>query len=347
MVMMRLKTRKSYKFFYILNFIVIAACFFGIVNNNTASTFADEDAAQEISGSHFVTIHDGDQFLTIKTDALTVQEVLERANLTLDPNDRIEPQKTEIINADNYHINIYRARPVVITDGKTKKYIMSASYDAKTIAKEAGIAVYDGDEIKLSSSTDFLATGIATTYLISRNGGRTITMESPVAFSEETVSDPTLDVGQTKLIQVGEDGLKVTKYNVNFIDGEEQSRELVSEEVTKQPINRITAVGTKQTTIRPEWSQCAEWARQAGVSENDLYSALSLIYKESGCRVSATNASSGAYGIPQALPGNKMASAGSDWQTNPVTQIKWMAGYVNRYGGWAGAWAFWQAHGWY
>ena len=347
MVMMRLKTRTSYKFFYILNVLVIGACFFGILSSHTASTFADEDAAQEISENHFVTIHDKEHSLTIKTDAITVQEVLERANISLDPNDRVEPAKTEIINADNYHINIYRARPVIITDGKTKKYIMSASYDAKTIAAEAGITVYDGDEINLIANTNFLEAGIAPTYQISRNGGRTITVETPIAFTEETVSDATLDIGQTKLTQVGEDGLKVTKYRVNFVDGVEQSRELISEEITKQPVNRITAVGTKQSTIRPEWSECAEWARQAGVSEDDLYAALSIIYKESGCRAGATNANSGAYGIPQALPGEKMASAGSDWRTNPVTQIKWMAGYVSRYGGWAGAWAFWQAHGWY
>ncbi len=54
---------------------------------------------------------------------------------------------------------------------------------------------------------------------------------------------------------------------------------------------------------------------------------------------------SGAYGIPQALPGSKMASAGADWRTNGKTQIKWMVGYVNgRYGSACGAWSYWQAH---
>ena len=100
-------------------------------------------------------------------------------------------------------------------------------------------------------------------------------------------------------------------------------------------------------SLPPESSTCAEWARQAGVSEADLAAAVDLIYHESGCRVDARNAYSGAYGIPQALPGSKMASAGADWETNPVTQIRWMAGYVSRYGGWQGAINFWYAHGWY
>jgi hypothetical protein len=60
------------------------------------------------------------------------------------------------------------------------------------------------------------------------------------------------------------------------------------------------------------------------------------------------NRSSGAYGIPQAVPGSKMAWAGADWRTNPVTQVKWMIHYVDgRYGSACQAWAFWQTHRWY
>lgn len=90
---------------------------------------------------------------------------------------------------------------------------------------------------------------------------------------------------------------------------------------------------------------CADWIAQAGIT--DVASALILINRESGCRVNASNPS-GAYGIPQALPGSKMASAGADWQTNPVTQLKWMQGYVmGRYGSWANAVAHSNSTGWY
>jgi Transglycosylase SLT domain len=69
--------------------------------------------------------------------------------------------------------------------------------------------------------------------------------------------------------------------------------------------------------------------------------------RESGWNYQAYNAS-GAYGIPQALPGSKMASAGPDWQTNPATQINWGLGYIkSMYGTPCNAWAFWQAHGYY
>jgi len=69
---------------------------------------------------------------------------------------------------------------------------------------------------------------------------------------------------------------------------------------------------------------------------------------ESGWSVSAYNAGSGAFGIPQALPGSKMASAGPDWQTNPATQIRWGLEYIKSiYGSPCAAWAHSQATGWY
>lgn len=79
------------------------------------------------------------------------------------------------------------------------------------------------------------------------------------------------------------------------------------------------------------------------------YKAFSKIVEhESGWNVTATNASSGAYGLVQALPGSKMAAAGSDWKTNPATQIEWGLDYMNsRYGSPVAAWNFWQSHGWY
>ena len=75
---------------------------------------------------------------------------------------------------------------------------------------------------------------------------------------------------------------------------------------------------------------------------------VALWNKESGWRVNAQNPSSGAYGIPQALPGSKMASAGADWQTNPATQITWGLGYISsRYGTPCGAWQSSVDRGWY
>ncbi|MCU1404405.1 MAG: hypothetical protein JWQ43_708 [Glaciihabitans sp.] len=75
---------------------------------------------------------------------------------------------------------------------------------------------------------------------------------------------------------------------------------------------------------------------------------VSLWNKESGWNMYAQNKSSGAYGIPQSLPGSKMASAGADWATNAATQISWGLGYISgRYQTPCGAWTHSQAIGWY
>ncbi|WP_228452350.1 lytic transglycosylase domain-containing protein [Rathayibacter toxicus] len=87
---------------------------------------------------------------------------------------------------------------------------------------------------------------------------------------------------------------------------------------------------------------------QRGWADSE-YNCLVLLWnRESGWNVSAHNASSGAYGIPQALPGSKMGSVASDWATNPATQITWGLGYISgRYGSPCGAWAHSNALGWY
>jgi hypothetical protein len=85
-----------------------------------------------------------------------------------------------------------------------------------------------------------------------------------------------------------------------------------------------------------------------GFDSSQMSCLIPLWMGESGWRVTAENSSSGAYGIPQALPGSKMATAGADWRTSAATQIEWGLGYIHdRYGTPCGAWSFKQGHGWY
>ena len=83
--------------------------------------------------------------------------------------------------------------------------------------------------------------------------------------------------------------------------------------------------------------------------EGSQFSCLDSLWQhESGWNVSASNPGSGAYGIPQALPGSRMASAGPDWQSNAETQIKWGLQYIqSTYGSPCSAWSHEQSSGWY
>jgi hypothetical protein len=87
----------------------------------------------------------------------------------------------------------------------------------------------------------------------------------------------------------------------------------------------------------------AEMVQDRGWSSDQMQCLDSLWERESGWRVDATNPSSGAYGIPQAWPASKLATAGSDWRTNARTQITWGLNYIaSRYDTPCGAWYFWQ-----
>ena len=94
------------------------------------------------------------------------------------------------------------------------------------------------------------------------------------------------------------------------------------------------------------------YAKSALNDDNQYNCLVQLWDHESGWRVDAENASSGAYGIPQSLPGSKMAAAGADWKTNGVTQVKWGLSYISSrpdYRNPCGAWAKWQSRSphWY
>ncbi|CAN5492362.1 hypothetical protein BH10ACT5_BH10ACT5_17730 [soil metagenome] len=91
-----------------------------------------------------------------------------------------------------------------------------------------------------------------------------------------------------------------------------------------------------------------DMVRARGWGDDQFACLVALWNKESGWRVNAYNAGSGAYGIPQALPGSKMGSVAPDWETNAATQITWGLNYIGgRYGDPCGAWGHSESAGWY
>jgi LysM repeat protein len=118
------------------------------------------------------------------------------------------------------------------------------------------------------------------------------------------------------------------------------------------------ASGTGQATLTATSWRASEVSSAAGtdavrqaaaaVFGPQYACAANIITRESGWNVHATNPTSGAYGLGQALPAAKMATAGPAWRDDPGTQLAWMRSYVTaRYGGACSAWAFWQTHYWY
>lgn len=120
-------------------------------------------------------------------------------------------------------------------------------------------------------------------------------------------------------------------------------------EKAKERAERSKARDASSFTAKASYSisEVKDIARQM-MSAGDFQCFSNIVTKESGWRYTATNPSSGAYGLVQAYPATKMATAGADWRTNPATQIKWGLSYMNeRYDSPCGAWSFWQKNRWY
>lgn len=111
---------------------------------------------------------------------------------------------------------------------------------------------------------------------------------------------------------------------------------------------RIAALGYEPGTKDPRSIARQILKNKYGYGADQYACFNDIIMRESLWDIDATNPSSGAYGIPQALPGSKMATVAPDWRTNPATQIIWAVGYMkDRYGSPCGAWGFKSANGWY
>lgn len=134
------------------------------------------------------------------------------------------------------------------------------------------------------------------------------------------------------------------------VDGEVAASVRDGFEVVKPKPKRVTGTAPAAGVPDPGTAQAIAYdmVMAYGWDQSEFDCLVALWNKESHWNVYAHNTSSGAYGIPQALPGEKMASAGADWATNPATQITWGLGYISgRYGTPCGAWGHSQLKNWY
>jgi uncharacterized protein YabE (DUF348 family) len=189
---------------------------------------------------------------------------------------------------------------------------------------------------------------------IQRVTHKTTTTQVTVPFATVQQKDPSNYVGTNSVARAGKNGTSQVTYQLLYIDGK-FAGQIVLRSVPGTPaISQITKVGSKPApafvaTVPAGSAQkiAAGLVAARGWGSDQFSCLVSLWSKESGWRTDAANPS-GAYGIPQALPGSKMASAGADWQTNPTTQITWGLGYISGvYGTPCAAWAHSQATNWY
>lgn len=271
----------------------------------TVSRGSARDGVRGMDGdTSYVTVKlDGQSRTVLGTDFTTVKSVLEAGNITLGPNDTVDPA-------------------------------LDAEVDESTV-------------ITIETADSTLETS-----------------EEPIAFNTVHKETSSLPEGTEQVETEGEEGVMETTSLVTRAGDTVISSNVFASYVKKAPVDKVILVGTGSASSGSSSSSSSsigttvpagemqQWAHDYllsnGYTEADFSATVYIINHESGWRVNATNASSGAYGLPQALPGSKMASAGADWATNYQTQLKWFWDYCNsRYGSVQGAYNFWVANHWY
>lgn len=365
-----------------------------------------ENSAENIE--HIVVIYDRGEKLVIKTEQKTVGEVLSEVGVETNEGVVVEPGLEEEILADNFSINVYRSRPVVVRDGGKKVKVLTAIQDPRLVAEAAGLNLRSEDEVEMKVVVGgSLEVGASSEYVVERakkvivelygretdfwtlketvgefleekgiggneadyvdtdrgekvvdgmrirvmrNGKITVSEEMETEFEVREVLDYDRERGWRQVEEEGVKGKKIVTYEIESYNGEEVGRTIISEVETVAAKPQVVRVGAKVPT--PQYVPNEEKEaimRAAGVAESDFGYVDYIISRESGWGYTKWNYSgSGAYGLCQALPASKMASAGADYMTNPVTQLRWCSGYaVGRYGSWAGAYEFWIKKHWW
>ncbi|MGW3247434.1 aggregation-promoting factor C-terminal-like domain-containing protein [Streptomyces sp. NPDC001070] len=178
----------------------------------------------------------------------------------------------------------------------------------------------------------------------------------PVAAADATTVLADIPAGQqvqqaslTQQVQAQTDAADATARRT----AEESARRQAAKDATarkeaKEKAEEKRKAATLVVTASHSTAEIQAMAREIIGDSSQFQCFSQIVTRESGWNYTATNASSGAYGLVQALPGTKMSTAGADWRTNPRTQIKWGLNYMNAaYGSPCGAWSFWQANHWY
>ena len=142
-------------------------------------TFAQDTSDAEPTINHYVNLDDDGETVTVRTNARTVEEVLERAGIVLAEADIVNPELSAEIDRDDFTISIWRARPVVIRDGLKELHLMTTELDAREIVIKSGVEIFEEDEVLASLDYDFLETGPAYVYQVKRNHTEPEVMAEP------------------------------------------------------------------------------------------------------------------------------------------------------------------------
>lgn len=323
-----------------------------IVEPNLDSRILESNVKVTVSRARPVTIVDQGRKTTVLSAHRQPRVAVQEAGIKLSTEDAVTlSQSTNFVQEMDLGQQIVIDRAIAVKLSLYGK-IVDVNTRAKTVKQlldEKNIAIKDDAQVFPSPSTRLAS---AQTVVVANEGQKVEVVEEAIEAATETVDDPSIPVGESRVVQQGTPGRRVVAYQVNAA-----GRQLLYEFEAVRAVKTVVHKGSKVIVLGTR----AEWLAAAGISPAEYAAADYIIGAESGwCPTKwqgeyggcpayhGTPSSAGVgYGLCQATPGYKMASAGADWGFNAVTQLKWCTNYAKRYGGWQGAAAFWRLNHWW
>lgn len=306
----------------------------------------DDTVIIKIHRARPIVILDGNRQVRVITAAHSVSDIAKAAGVNLYPEDKASVGLVkDVLSAGGagLQMDIIRAKLIKLKLYGQDLNVRTQAGTVSEFLKEKKIQLGPDDGLS-NNPSEKIVDGMA--LQIWRNGIQTITATETINFTTRTINDPNRSVGYREVQTQGQNGEKTVIYQVEMRDGQEVSRTKISEVTNSDMVEQVEVIGTK-VDLPPGSHE--DWMQMAGISSNDYGYVNYIVGRESGWSPTKYNyAGSGAYGLCQSLPASKMAAFGSDYMTNPITQLKWCNSYaVGRYGSWSGAYNFWMKNHWW
>lgn len=282
-----------------------------------------------------VTVVDGDHKVVTLTAQLSARVAAQTAGLVIRPEDIATFSTGDIKdNVIGEQVVVRRATPVTINLYGTQVPTYTLATTVEGLLSEKHVKLDNGESVSPSPKTPINPKMVV---FVLAKGSHVVSVNETIPVPTQVINDASLSFGTTVTRQNGSPGKQLTTYLISTQKGNLPTKKIIQRIIIEPPVPKIVARGT---TIDINGDKTAIMA-DAGISSGDYAYANFIISHESGWRVTASNPS-GAYGLCQALPGSKMSTSGSDWATNPITQLRWCSSYATRsYGGWANAYYHW------
>lgn len=331
-----------------------------VVEPNLSTPIAEDNFRINIYRAVPVEIVDGSQQIFTFSAQTTARSIAQQSGITVYPEDYVyyQPVTNFLVQPTiGEQVIVIPSTPINLNVYGTQSLVRTHATTVTGLLRDEHITLGQDDTVQPATST--ILTADAQVFLI-HHGTQLSTVQRTIPTPVQTIQDNSLTFGTSAVRQQGSPGQELLTYQQNLENGVVISQTLIQTVVTQQPVTEIIAQG--QAVQIP--SDITAVMAAAGIASSDYPYVNYIISNESGWCPTKWQGEIGycpgyfeplyslsagpGYGLGQATPADKMAPFGSDWETNPVTQLRWATSYADgRYGSWGAAYNHWQYnHNW-